>query len=61
MGEKFMSDRRDFLKGSLVATAGLMIGSVSPALAGLEELPKGLIYSAGQEGKWFGKAASGSQ
>ena len=53
-----MTDRRDFLKASLVVAAGVAVGKVAPALAGTGGLPKGLIYTAEDQGKWAGKAKS---
>jgi superoxide reductase len=53
-----MTDRRDFLKASLVVAAGVAAGKVSPALAGTGSLPKGLIYTAEDQGQWAGKAGS---
>ena len=50
-----MTNRRDFLKASVIVTAGAMVGKVSPALAG-GGLPAGLIYTAANQGKWEGKA-----
>lgn len=53
-----MADRRDFLKASLVVAAGVAVGKVAPALAGSGSLPKGLIYTAEDQGQWGGKAGS---
>lgn len=53
-----MTGRRDFLKASLVVAAGLAVGRVSPVLAGAGNIPKGLIYTAADEGRWSGKAKS---
>ncbi len=51
-----MTDRRDFLKASLIAAAGVAVGKVSPVMAEAGGLPKGLIYTAEDQGKWAGKA-----
>lgn len=50
-----MANRRDFLKASVIVAAGAAVGKVSPVLAG-GHLPKGLIYTAANQGKWAGKA-----
>jgi superoxide reductase len=50
-----MANRRDFLKASVAVAAGAVVGKVSPVLAG-GHLPKGLIYTAADQGKWAGKA-----
>jgi len=51
-----MADRRDFLKASLAAGAGLVVGSVTPVQAGgTSGCPKGFVYTAADPGKWAGK------
>ena len=52
-----MTDRRDFLKTSILVAGALVAGKVSPAMAGTS-LPAGLIYTAANEGRWAGKAKS---
>ncbi len=52
-----MKNRRDFMKTSLVASAGVM-AAISPALAG-ENTPKNIFaYSTDNPGRWAGKAGS---
>lgn len=53
-----MKNRRDFLKASVVVAAGAVVGKVTPALAGGDSLPAGLIYTSARQGKWEGKAKS---
>jgi superoxide reductase len=53
-----MANRRDFLKTSMLVTAALAAGKVSPVFAGGNSLPAGLIYTAANQGKWAGKAKS---
>jgi len=48
-----MVDRRDFLKASLVAAAGLAASRVTEARA--EDFPAGLIYTGAAPGRWAGK------
>jgi len=48
-----MKDRRDFLKASLAAAAGLAVVRVATARAG--DFPPGLIYTAAVPGRWAGK------
>ena len=50
-----MTNRRDFLKASVIVAAGVAAGRVSPALAG-GSLPTGLIYTTANQGRWAGKA-----
>jgi len=50
-----MSDRRDFLKTTMLVAGALAAGKVSPVFAGTS-LPAGLIYTAASQGKWAGKA-----
>ena len=47
-----MSDRRNFLKILLAATAGLAAGSASSASAKSGALPRGLIYTKDNPGPW---------
>ena len=48
-----MTDRRDFLKASMVAVAGLAVSRASQVRA--EELPAGIIYTSASPGRWAGK------
>jgi len=62
-----MSERREFIKGSLAAAAVVAAGSASSALAMPKSCPKscptanpgltGIIYSAANPGKWEKKVA----
>ncbi|HIC44797.1 MAG TPA: twin-arginine translocation signal domain-containing protein [Sulfurimonas sp.] len=52
-----MNNRRDFMKTSLVASAGLM-AAVSTSIAS-SNTPKNIFaYSTANQGRWEGKAAS---
>ncbi|MBU0960817.1 MAG: twin-arginine translocation signal domain-containing protein [Proteobacteria bacterium] len=52
-----MTDRRDFLKGSLVAASALVVGSVK--IAGAEVAPyTNIVYTAANPGKWDKKVGS---
>ncbi len=52
-----MQNRRDFMKTSLVASAGMM-AAITPVLAN-EKAPKNIFaYSADNQGRWEGKAGS---
>ncbi len=50
-----MSNRRAFLKSSLAVAAGMAIGQVSPVSADSVSLPKGVVYTKENPGKWAGK------
>ena len=52
-----MKDRRDFLKTSLVVSAGVLVAASStPTFADTTSFPKGIIYTSENSGKWEGKA-----
>lgn len=52
-----MTDRRNFLKGSIVATSALVVGSVD--IAGAATAPyTNIIYTAENPGKWGKKVGS---
>ncbi|WP_177420334.1 desulfoferrodoxin family protein [endosymbiont of Lamellibrachia barhami] len=54
-----MNDRRQFLKNSLLASAGLALAPLSSATAGsMDGLPQGLIYTQANPGMW-GKKVGG--
>ncbi len=53
-----MSDRREFLKVSLAAAAGMAAAHVLPASAESAPLPDGIVYSAEKPGKWSDKVKS---
>lgn len=50
-----MSNRRVFLKSSLAVAAGLVVGQVSPVSANSVSLPKGIVYTRNNPGKWSKK------
>ncbi len=50
-----MSNRRTFLKASLAVAAGLVVSRVSPVLAAPTSLPKGIVYTKENPGKWSKK------
>ncbi len=50
-----MTNRRDFLKASLMVAAGMAASGVSPVLAAVEGCPPGLIYTSSNPGRWIGK------
>ena len=50
-----MSNRRIFLKSSLAVAAGLVVGQVSPVSAKSVSLPKGIVYTRNNPGKWSKK------
>ncbi|HHH40093.1 MAG TPA: desulfoferrodoxin [Sedimenticola sp.] len=50
-----MSDRRTFLKSTLVVAAGAAVARTAPALAGGGALPGGLIYTVENPGMWAKK------
>lgn len=52
-----MTSRRTFLKGSLIAAAGLAVSRAGRALAG-GGLPSGVVYTAKNPGKWSAKVGS---
>ena len=53
-----MSNRRDFLKASLAVAAGVSAGNISIASADTSSLPKGVIYTKENPGKWAKKVKS---
>ncbi len=53
-----MEDRREFLKKSVLVATGLVVGSAGKALADGGALPKGIVYTTEQPGKWAQKAGS---
>ncbi|MCP4267155.1 MAG: twin-arginine translocation signal domain-containing protein [Candidatus Brocadiaceae bacterium] len=50
-----MSNRRTFLKTSLAVAAGLVVSRISPAWADSASLPKGIVYTRENPGKWTKK------
>jgi len=52
-----MNNRRDFMKTSLVASAGLM-AAVSSSVASTKKPRNIFAYSADDQGRWEGKAGS---
>jgi superoxide reductase len=50
-----MSNRRAFLKSSLAVAAGIAVSQVSPVSADSVSLPKGLVYTKENPGKWSKK------
>ena len=53
-----MNERRDFLKASLVLTAGVAVGSASRSSASAGAFPPGVIYTAENPGQWGSKVGS---
>jgi superoxide reductase len=56
-----MSNRRDFLKSSLLVTGGIAAAQITPALANSQGgggLPSNIIYTAEDPGVWDKKVAS---
>ena len=53
-----MNERRDFLKASLLLTAGIAAGSASKAFAAASPFPPGIIYTAAAPGQWKAKVGS---
>lgn len=53
-----MSNRRDFLKVSLAAVAGMSVSKLPFASAESGLFPKGLIYTKDNPGKWSKKVKS---
>lgn len=53
-----MTNRRDFLKASLAATAGVSVANVGIVSASTATLPPGLIYTGENPGKWDKKVKS---
>ncbi len=53
-----MSNRRTFLKSSLTVAAGIAVGQIAPVSAGTAcfPLPKGIVYTKENPGKWSKKA-----
>ncbi len=56
--EGTMSDRREFIKGSLVTVAALAVSSPHIASASATGMPNGIIYTAENPGKWAKKVGS---
>lgn len=50
-----MSNRRTFLKTTIAVAAGLVVNRVSPVLAEPTSLPKGIVYTSENPGKWSKK------
>ena len=53
-----MSERRDFIKSSLLLAAGAAVGNSSTALASTGPYPSGVVYTARDAGKWAKKIDS---
>ena len=53
-----MSNRRNFLKASLAVAAGVSAGTITIASADTISLPKGVIYTKENPGKWAKKVKS---
>ena len=53
-----MKSRRTFLKGSLLAAAGLVVTGTGRAVASGSGLPSGIVYTAKDPGKWAAKVGS---
>ena len=53
-----MSERRDFIKTSLVLAAGLAAGNSATALASAGHYPSGVVYTSKHSGKWSKKVGS---
>jgi len=53
-----MNNRRDFLKGSLLMAAGMVIGRAANAFGSSGKFPAGIIYSEENPGKWAKKVGS---
>ncbi len=53
-----MSERRAFIKSSLVLAAGLAAGNSANVLASTGPFPSGVVYTAKDSGKWSKKVGS---
>ncbi len=53
-----MKNRRDFMRSSLVASAGLLATTSIPAIAKENSVKNIFAYSASEPGRWEGKAGS---
>lgn len=53
-----MKNRRDFMKSSLVASAGVLAATAIPAMAKDNSVKNIYAYSANEPGRWEGKAGS---
>lgn len=53
-----MKNRRDFMKSSLVASAGVLAATAIPAIAKENSVKNIFAYSASEPGRWEGKAGS---
>lgn len=53
-----MNNRRDFLKKSVLAATGIVIGSSGKVFASPGAFPAGVIYTRENQGKWAKKAGS---
>ncbi|MCG6931915.1 MAG: twin-arginine translocation signal domain-containing protein [Desulfofustis sp.] len=58
--EEEMNNRRDFLKASLVVSAGLAATGLMPGSARAATIPEGIIYTKENPGRWAGKEGSHS-
>ena len=50
-----MSNRRTFLKTSLAVAAGLVVSRITPVSADPTSLPRGIVYTRENPGKWSKK------
>ncbi len=55
-----MSDRRDFLKSSILVAGGWVLGNPKIAFSSVGTFPSGIIYSRETPGRWAKKAGSHS-
>ncbi len=55
-----MQNRRDFLKSSLLVSAGIFAASIVPAFGSSTVFPKGIIYTKDNPGRWAKKVGSHS-
>lgn len=53
-----MKNRRDFIKSSLVASAGVLAATSIPAIAKENSVKNIFAYSTSEPGRWEGKAGS---
>jgi superoxide reductase len=53
-----MKNRRDFMKSSLVASAGVLAATAIPAIAKENSVKNIFAYSESEPGRWEGKAGS---
>ncbi len=52
-----MENRRDFMKASLIITAGVFATNISPTFANEHSFAKGVVYTKDSPGKWAQKVA----